>query len=133
MACPPGAANHLEYDRARQHHSDLGRVRPLLTLLLRNALDPGALGGHIGAVASLDAGYPVIEVWKDGESIAPADREEIFSPHERSGTYLCRQIAEAHAGSIGAVAGRRRNAVHSENPNVRRLRSILAQLTEIDP
>ena len=83
---------------------DLGRIRQLLTLLLRNAIDHGAPRGPIGAVASLDAGSLLIEVWSDGEPIAAADRALIFSPNWRRGMYLCRQIAEAHAGSIAVLS-----------------------------
>jgi signal transduction histidine kinase len=83
---------------------DLDRVTQLLTLLLRNALDHGASHGPISAVATLDAGHLVIEVWNDGESITAADREHIFAPTWRRGLYLCRQIAEAHAGSIAVLS-----------------------------
>jgi len=83
---------------------DLGRIRQLLSILLENALEHGAPQGPVSAVASLDAGKLVIEVWNDGESIPPEDLQKIFAPSWRSGLYLCAQIAKAHHGVISVMS-----------------------------
>ncbi len=83
---------------------DLGRIRQLLSNLLENALEHGAPEGPVSAVASLDDGKLVIEVWNDGESIPPQDLQKILAPSWRSGLYLCAQVAKAHQGVISVMS-----------------------------
>ena len=86
----------------------------MITNLVANALKYSPAEGAV--LLSLRAGDELrIAVEDEGPGIAPADRAQIFDPFTRLdaarardqggvglGLYLCRQIAQAHGGTITA-------------------------------
>ncbi|MBK7828273.1 ATP-binding protein [Nannocystis sp.] len=93
---------------------DLVLVERLLANLLHNARR-ACPQGQIDLSARVDADQLILSVEDEGPGIAPADRATIFDPFTRLdaarardhggvglGLYLCRQIAQAHGGTITA-------------------------------
>lgn len=93
---------------------DLVLIERLLANLLHNARR-ACPEGQIDLAAARDGASLRISVEDEGQGIAPADRAQIFEPFTRLdaarardhggvglGLYLCRQIAQAHGGTIAA-------------------------------
>ncbi|MBL8976168.1 MAG: ATP-binding protein, partial [Myxococcales bacterium] len=93
---------------------DLVLIERLLANLLHNARR-ACPQGQIELAARKDGDQLLLSVEDEGPGIAPADRAAIFDPFTRLdaarardhggvglGLYLCRQIAQAHGGTITA-------------------------------
>jgi len=93
---------------------DLVLVERLLANLLHNARR-ACPEGQVDLTAAREGAALVLAVEDEGPGIAPADRAQIFDPFTRLdaarardqggvglGLYLCRQIAQAHGGTICA-------------------------------
>lgn len=101
-------------DPALQAELDVVLVERLLANLLHNARR-ACPEGQIDISAELHGDALLLAVEDEGPGIAPADRATIFDPFTRLdaarardhggvglGLYLCRQIAQAHGGTICA-------------------------------
>lgn len=90
----------------------LDRLLSNLLANARRACPDGALEIHVGT----NGGQALVQVIDEGPGIPPEARERVFEPFARMdaarardaggvglGLYLCRQIAQAHGGTIGAV------------------------------
>jgi signal transduction histidine kinase len=89
-----------------------GQLQQLWTNLISNALDAAGPGGHLHVhVDAPDPTHVRVRVVDDGPGIDPAIRHQLFSPHFTTkhgrvsfgsglGLSICRQIAEAHRGTI---------------------------------
>jgi two-component system OmpR family sensor kinase len=93
---------------------DVVLIERLLANLLHNARR-ACPEGQIEIAAVRDGAALLLSVEDEGPGIAPADRAQIFEPFTRLdaarardhggvglGLYLCRQIAQAHGGTIAA-------------------------------
>ena len=93
---------------------DVVLIERLLANLLHNARR-ACPEGQIDLAAARDGAALLLSVEDEGPGIAPADRAQIFEPFTRLdaarardhggvglGLYLCRQIAQAHGGTIAA-------------------------------
>jgi signal transduction histidine kinase len=89
---------------------DRYRIEQVLSNLLVNALQH-CPGKPVQVSLSRNANYATLVVRDEGEGIAPENQERIFARFERAvrpkairglglGLYICRQICEAHGGSI---------------------------------
>jgi signal transduction histidine kinase len=97
-------------------HVDPIRLQQLLTNLLVNAAQHGNSGRPVQVEAHADGEAIVVRVTNHGRPVAPEDCERIFRPlvqlpeaDSRStslglGLYIAREIALAHAGSIGVTS-----------------------------
>ncbi len=88
--------------------------------MLSNALDAGGPGAHLGVfVDSPDPTMVRVRVCDDGPGIDPEIVDRLFTPHFTTkhgrvsfgaglGLSICRQIVEAHGGTIhlGSADGR---------------------------
>ncbi len=93
---------------------DVVLIERLLANLLHNARR-ACPEGHVEIAATAAGTTLLLSVEDDGPGIAPAERAQIFDPFTRLdaarardhggvglGLYLCRQIAQAHGGTIAA-------------------------------
>jgi signal transduction histidine kinase len=110
-----GVEIELDADGDPPFALDRARIEELLRNLLANATEHSPDGGRVRVVTQLvecDAGLEFhLSVFDDGPGIRPEDASRIFEPHVRLrddgpgrglGLALCRQVAEAHGGSIRA-------------------------------
>lgn len=90
---------------------DAGRLQQLLSNLLGNALNYGAVDRPVRVVASVEGVDLVLKVANEGAPIAPGDLARVFEPYWRPltskpggglglGLYICAQIAVAHSGAM---------------------------------
>ncbi|MBA3549235.1 MAG: ATP-binding protein, partial [Nannocystis sp.] len=93
---------------------DVVLIERLIANLLHNARR-ACPEGHVEIAATTAAATLLLTVEDEGPGIAPAERAQIFDPFTRLdaarardhggvglGLYLCRQIAQAHGGTIAA-------------------------------
>jgi signal transduction histidine kinase len=116
LVCPRAAGQRVKVETDLPGESvvveaDAGQVRQVLLNLLLNALDALPGGGTVRVQARVDAGgggrWLVVEVADTGTGL-PADLgDRIFEPFVSTretgaglGLAICRQIAEAHGGTI---------------------------------
>ena len=94
---------------------DTGRIQQLLSNLLANALTHGSTDAPVVVEASSDETHLVLSVTNDGEPIEPHLLAKVFEPYWRPptsapggglglGLYICKQIVEAHAGTLEVVS-----------------------------
>ncbi|BFG79669.1 HAMP domain-containing sensor histidine kinase [Paraburkholderia terrae] len=94
---------------------DTGRIQQLLSNLLGNALTHGSTDAPVVVEASSDETHLVLSVTNDGEPIEPHLLAKVFEPYWRPptsapggglglGLYICKQIVEAHAGTLEVVS-----------------------------
>ena len=114
----PGRTIEWHFDIGHAVVVDRGRVRQLVANLLSNALTHGASGGAVKLSASTAGGDLVLEVWNDGEPLAPEALAKLFEPawhgagpagEERLGLglHICERIVKAHGGvlAVSSTAG----------------------------
>ena len=91
--------------------ADLSRLQQLLSNLLGNAMAHGAQDSPINLQVTTDAAHVVISVTNRGNPIPEELLQKVFEPYWRPttsapggglglGLFICKQIAEAHAGTI---------------------------------
>lgn len=90
---------------------DAIRVGQVVLNLLRNSLDATSPGGHIEVVLRRVENNWVISVRDDGSGIPEENMAKLFDPFFSTkengvglGLAICKQIAEAHGGSIEVVS-----------------------------
>jgi len=91
---------------------DAGRIQQVLSNLVKNALVHGSRDKPVIVRVLTDERHLTIEVVNGGTSIAPEELERIFEPYARGsrrqglglGLYICRQIMQAHGGTIGVTS-----------------------------
>ena len=88
---------------------DPHQLQQVLLNLLTNAVDAMPLGGFLSVSTAAVEGMACLRVADSGPGIAPGDRDRIFEPFhttkDRSGgtglgLAICRQLVEAHHGTI---------------------------------
>ncbi|WP_250502279.1 GAF domain-containing sensor histidine kinase [Caballeronia sp. AZ7_KS35] len=90
---------------------DRARMQQLLSNLLANALSHGAKGAPVTVTARLANGQLVLSVRNSGKPIPSEVLTRIFEPYYRPSTsvpggglglglYICKQIVDAHGGSL---------------------------------
>jgi len=95
----------------RDLYCDRERIQQLASNLLGNALTHGAPESTVILRATTRNDEFLIEVWNEGEAIAPESLERIFQPFWRRsvsahreglglGLYICAQIVRAHNGEL---------------------------------
>jgi PAS domain S-box-containing protein len=96
--------------------ADPMRLRQILANLVRNALAATRDGGDVELSAQVSDGVLCAEVKDSGEGIEPARLEQLFAAFERGespgsgtgglglGLVVCRALAKAHGGTLGAVS-----------------------------
>jgi signal transduction histidine kinase len=95
--------------------ADPGRIEQVVTNLLENAVKYSPAGGTVRVTVQNQAGGCLLEIGDRGIGLPLGASELIFEPFGRArnstarhmpglglGLYICRQIAEAHAGRIWA-------------------------------
>lgn len=96
---------------------DAARLQQVVSNLLGNAISHGARGETITLVASLERGFLTISVANFGDPIPDEVIHRIFEPYWRPpgsaaggglglGLYICKQIVEAHGGTLTVVSNR---------------------------
>jgi len=105
-----GIALDLGVDEALPHvRADGHQIQQVLLNLLTNAMDAMAGGGTLRITTSRDDGEAVLRIVDTGPGVPPEARQRIFEPFFTTktagggtglGLSICRQIAEAHRGSI---------------------------------
>jgi len=94
---------------------DLGRLQQVASNLIGNALTHGADDKPVRVTAYTDDERFVLEVWNDGEPIAPESVSKIFEPFWRNSTsasrqglglglHICSQIVRAHKGNLSVAS-----------------------------
>jgi signal transduction histidine kinase len=94
---------------------DLGRLQQVASNLIGNALTHGANDKPVRVTAYTDDERFVLEVWNDGEPIAPESVSKIFEPFWRNSTsasrqglglglHICSQIVRAHKGNLSVAS-----------------------------
>ena len=96
--------------------ADEDRLRALIDNLIENAIKFSPVGGVIDVSVTCGAESVTIEVADRGPGIDPMDRERIFEPFHQTpagraipargiglGLTICREIANAHRGSISVA------------------------------
>ena len=90
---------------------DLARLQQLLSNLLANALTHGSPDAPVVVRAVVESGTLLLSVSNDGEPIPVQSLPRVFEPYWRPkasepggglglGLYICKQIVEAHAGTL---------------------------------
>ena len=94
---------------------DRGRVQQLVSNLLGNAIAHGAADQPVTVEAAVSNGWLEIAVTNGGEPMATETLAKVFEPFWRPptsepggglglGLYICREIVQAHGGSMQAVS-----------------------------
>ena len=91
---------------------DAGRIQQVLSNLVKNALVHGSRDQPIIVRVHIEERQLSMEVVNGGTAIAPEEIERIFEPYARGslrqglglGLYICRQIIQAHGGTIGVTS-----------------------------
>jgi signal transduction histidine kinase len=96
----------------REVTADAGQLKQVMVNLLLNAVQAMDGAGTVRVDARRAEDEVSIAVTDDGPGVRPDDRERIFEPlytTRAKGTGLglpvCRQIVEAHGGSVGVLDG----------------------------
>jgi len=96
--------------------ADPGAIHRLMQNLLDNAVKFTDSGGNVSISMTAQDNYIVIEVADDGVGMSPEDQERLFQRFRRGkagkrsttgnglGLYLCKQIVDAHSGSIDVTS-----------------------------
>ncbi len=106
----------VEYNGNLTGTWDVGRIKQLLSNLIRNALEHGSPGSPITLVATGEADEVSLAVRSEGQPLSTAEQSQIFEPrvHRETagqkgrrasaglgiGLYITKQIAEAHGGRV---------------------------------
>jgi signal transduction histidine kinase len=97
---------------------DRDRLVQLVLILVDNAIDHAPVGTTVEVSVARHGGSAILAVTDHGPGIPPSDRERVFEPFARLdpgarrrgggaglGLAIARRIAQAHGGSIAALAG----------------------------
>jgi PAS domain S-box-containing protein len=97
---------------------DSAKISQLLLNLMLNAIDAMQDGGELQVRVETDDDALILQVVDDGDGISPEVQEKLFSPFVTTkangvglGLGICRQIAQAHGGSIRGYNAETRGAV----------------------
>ncbi len=89
-----------------------GKLRQVVTNLVRNAAEAAGRGGRVELALAEEGGRATVEVRDDGPGVAAAARERLFEPffttRDRGtglGLAISRAIARAHGGDVELAAG----------------------------
>jgi signal transduction histidine kinase len=96
---------------------DIGRVQQVASNLIGNALTHGAPESPVRVSITTDERDLILDVWNDGEPIAPESLDKVFEPfwrHSTSGNrqglglglHICSQIVRAHGGKLSVSSTR---------------------------
>lgn len=113
----PGRRIDSRIEARGRVHCDPARVQQVASNLLANALAHGAEHGEIRLAARIENGMFVLQVWNQGEPIAPDSIDKVFQPFWRRsisgareglglGLYICAQIVAAQNGTIDVTSTR---------------------------
>jgi len=88
--------------------ADPDRIRRVLTILVRNAINNSVSGGSVLVTGKSMNGEALINVIDEGQGIPPEDNERIFEKYYQGnggfsvglGLYTAQQVIEAHGGSL---------------------------------
>jgi two-component system, NtrC family, sensor kinase len=94
--------------------ADGDQIQEVLLNLLTNAVDAMPEGGALRIETELESGAAVVRIADSGPGIPPESRDRIFEPFFTTketgkgtglGLTVCRQIIQAHRGTIEAIDG----------------------------
>ena len=99
--------------RSRLVHLDAVLIEQVLTNLLENAAKYTPPGSNIGVAAEMSRGELVVTVTDDGPGLPPGEEAKVFDKFHRVapetapggaglGLAICKEIVEAHGGTISA-------------------------------
>jgi signal transduction histidine kinase/ligand-binding sensor domain-containing protein len=105
-------------------HADAERLRDVIENLVSNAIKYTPPGGHVRLAVTHGEGLARLEVWDDGQGLAPDEMPRLFGRFERLagrptagepstglGLYIVRRLVELHGGRVWAESeGRGRGA-----------------------
>jgi signal transduction histidine kinase len=94
---------------------DVPRIQQVVSNLIANALTHGAAGSPVRFTAKVAGDWLLLQVWNEGNPIAPENISRIFAPFWRHttssrreglglGLHICSQIVAAHHGVLTATS-----------------------------